>query len=151
MKVEEVTMIDKQVAIAASRETVFEFLVDPEKMRQWMGEEVKLDPQPGGIYRTDLNGRNIARGEFLEVEPPSRVLISFGWEGEGASVPAGSTRVEFTLTEDGDHTLLRLRHLDLPTEEVESHTDGWMHYLTRLTAVAEGRDPGPDPNLEMKE
>jgi uncharacterized protein YndB with AHSA1/START domain len=150
MMVEEVIMIDKQVKIAASRETVFSFLVDADKMRQWMGQEVTLDPQPGGIYRTDLNGRNIGRGEFLEVDPPSRVVISFGWEGEGVPVPSGSTRVEFILPADGEGTLLRLRHLDLPADEVESHTEGWMLYLTRLTAVAEGRDPGTDPNTEME-
>lgn len=153
MSVNEVTIFEKEVKIAASPETVFDFLINPKKMELWMGQsgKVDLDPQKGGIYRTDLNSRNIARGEFLEVEPYSRILISFGWEGEGVPVPAGSSKVEFSLSADGEGTLLRLRHLDLPATEVESHGQGWELYLSRLRDVVEGRDPGPDPNLEPGE
>jgi hypothetical protein len=27
----------------------------------------------------------------------------------------------------------------------DAHDGGWSNYLSRLAAVAEGRDPGPDP------
>lgn len=60
-------------------------------------------------------------------------------------MPPGSSRVEISLVEDGDGTIVRLRHLDLPTpEERESHARGWQHYLTRLTTAGPGGDPGPD-------
>ena len=51
----------------------------------------------------------------------------------------------FGLTPDGDGTLLRLRHTGLPAEEGETHTQGWAHYLQRLSIAAVGQDPGPDP------
>lgn len=153
MSINEATIFETEVKIAASPQTVFDFLINPEKMELWMGQsdKVDLDPQKGGIYRTDLNGSSIARGEFLEVESPSRLLISFGWEGEGVPVPAGSSKVEFNLSAEGEGTLLRLKHTDLPAAEVEIHGEGWGLYLSRLTDVVEGRDPGPDPNMEPGE
>ena len=151
MKVEEGTVIDKQVRIKADREQVFQFLIDPEKMSRWMGQNVTLDPKPGGKYRIDLNGRDIMLGEFLEVDPPSKVVMSFGWEGEDASVPAGSTKVEILLISEGDDTTVRLRHYGLTPEQAESHTEGWVHYLDRLAVAGVGKDPGPDPIAESKE
>ena len=39
-----------EVRIQARPETVFEFFVDPEKMRRWKGTEAELDPRPGGTW-----------------------------------------------------------------------------------------------------
>jgi len=59
-------------------------------------------------------------------------------------MPPGGSTVEILLTADGDRTLLRLIHRDLPDPAREAHRDGWTHYLSRLTVVATGGDPGPD-------
>jgi uncharacterized protein YndB with AHSA1/START domain len=144
--------VEREVRIAASPETVFDFLVDPEKQILWMGRRAELDARPGGIYRVEINEQSTARGEFVEVDPPSRVLMTFGWEGqetgEGAhDVPPGSSRVEVTLEPDGDGTLVRLRHYGLPEQAREMHGQGWELYLGRLAVAAAGGDPGPDPNL----
>lgn len=150
MKVGEETLVDKEVMIAAPQEQVFQFLIDSEKMSRWMGQNVALDPKPGGQYRIDLNGRNIMVGEFVEVEEPSRVVMTFGWEGDDA-VPPGSTRVEFHLMSEGEATTLRLLHYGLSAERAESHTEGWLHYMERLAVAAVGADPGPDPYAEVDE
>ena len=88
----------------------------------------------------------VARGEYVEIEPYTRVVFTWGWEGDGNPVPPGSTVVEVVLTPDGDGTILRLSHRDLPEAEREIHGHGWDHYLGRLAPAAAGRDPGPDPN-----
>ena len=89
---------------------------------------------------------DIAKGEYVEVTPFSRVVFTWGWESEGNPVPPGSSTVEITLVPDGEGTLVRLRHSGLPTDHArEQHSQGWAHYLNRLTFAAEGRDPGPDP------
>jgi hypothetical protein len=54
-----------------------------------------------------------------------------------------------TLTPEGDGTLVRLRHLDLPEQAREMHGQGWELYLGRLGIAAAGGDPGPDPNLRV--
>ena len=141
----ETDVVEREVRIAARPETVFAFFADPVKMLRWKGISATLDPRPGGIYQVDMNGRNIARGEYLEVAPHSLVVFSWGWEGEGSPLPPGSSTVEISLTADGDGTILRLRHLLLTAEQREAHGEGWEHYLSRLVIAAEGRDPGPDP------
>jgi uncharacterized protein YndB with AHSA1/START domain len=143
--------VEREVRIAARPETVFEFFTDPEKMIRWKGRRAELDARPGGTYRVEINDQAVALGEYVEVDPPGRIVFTWGWEGqEGGqgehAVPPGSSRVEITLEPHGDGTLVRLRHLDLPAEAREIHGQGWDLYLGRLAAVAGGGDPGPDPN-----
>ncbi len=137
--------VEKEVRIAARPETVYAFFTDPEKMARWMGIEITLDPVPGGIFRVDITGQNKANGHYVELTPHSRIVFTWGWEGD-AAVPPGSTTVEVSLIPDGDGTVLRLMHSDLPTPESrERHSEGWDHYTTRLATAAEEGDPGPDP------
>jgi uncharacterized protein YndB with AHSA1/START domain len=85
--------------------------------------------------RIDVDGEHIALGEFREVDPPHRVVMTWGWETNNA-VPPGSTTVEITLTQDGAGTILRLRHHGLPNEiERRSHLGGWELYTGKLAVV----------------
>jgi uncharacterized protein YndB with AHSA1/START domain len=137
--------VEREVRIQASPEIVFAYFTDPIKMLRWKGVQAELDPRPGGTYRVDINGKDIVHGQYLVMEPPHRVVFTWGWEGEGHPVPPGSSTVEVTLTPDGDGTLLRLRHYDLPDGGGAGHAEGWDHFLPRLSVAATGGDPGPDP------
>lgn len=137
--------VELEVRIDARPETVFAFFTEPEKLLRWMGIGAELDPRPGGIFRLDVTGRDISRGEYLEVVPHSRIVFSFGWEGEEQAAPAGSSIVEVTLTPDGEGTRLRLRHHGLPEAALAEHRHGWGHYLGRLSIAAAGGDAGVDP------
>lgn len=141
----ETTEVEREMRIAARPETIFPFFTDPARMMRWKGMHVALDPRPGGLYRVDLNGRDIVRGEYVELVPYSRVVFTWGWEGDNAPVPPGASTVEVTLVADGDGTLLRLRHFQLPRATFEPHAQGWDHYLPRLASAASGGNPGPDP------
>jgi uncharacterized protein YndB with AHSA1/START domain len=145
----ETTTVEREIAIAARPETVWEFFVDPEKHGRWMGMSVDLDPRPGGAWRTAVVPGHTASGEFVELDPPRRLVYTFGWEPDGDGpnrVPPGSSTIEVELVPDGDGTLLRFTHRDLPgAESVESHSQGWDHYLARLAIAAPGGDPGSDP------
>jgi len=137
--------IEREIRIEASPEAVFAYFTDPAKMRRWMGLDAKLDPVPGGVFRVDINGRDVARGEFVEVTAPARVVFTWGWEADGHAIPPGSTTVEATLTADRNGTLVRVVHRGLPGEEaVAGHAEGWDHFLPRLVDAGSGRDPGPD-------
>jgi uncharacterized protein YndB with AHSA1/START domain len=90
-------------------------------------------------------GEHAARGEYVAVEPPSRVVFTWGWEEEDASVGPGASTVEVTLEPDGDGTLVRLVHTGLPDDQSrQRHGMGWDHYLARLVIAAAGGDAGPD-------
>jgi uncharacterized protein YndB with AHSA1/START domain len=129
--------------VAAPPEAVFDFLVDPEKILRWMGTEIEIEPEAGGKFWLNVNGSDIAVGSYTEVDPPRRVSFTWGWDGSD-DVPPGSSMVTITLTPDGTHTILELRHAGLPRGADDEHVKGWTHFLPRLTAVAEGRDPGSD-------
>jgi uncharacterized protein YndB with AHSA1/START domain len=104
-----------------------------------MGVGAELDARPGGRYRIDVDGVHIASGVYEIIDPPRRLVMSWGWEGH-PTVPPGSTTVEITLTSDRGATVLTLRHLGLPGEgERRAHTEGWIQYLSQL-AAAGGRD-----------
>jgi uncharacterized protein YndB with AHSA1/START domain len=137
--------VEREIAIAASPETVWELLVDPDLAIRWMGQVATLDVRPGGGYRVEVIPGHTASGEFVEVDRPRRLVHTWGWEGE-SGVPPGSSTVEYELVPNGDGTLLRFTHRDLPSAEAaESHEHGWDHYLERLETAAAGGDPGPDP------
>jgi uncharacterized protein YndB with AHSA1/START domain len=148
----EQVVVEREVAIAARPETVWDFLVDPEKQQRWMGQDVTFDLRPGGAYRMEIIPTHVASGVFVEIDPPRRLVYTWGWEPrEGAEpnpVPPGSSKVEIDLVRDGEGTRLRFVHRDLPSAEAaESHSHGWDHYLERLKTVAGGGDPGADPWL----
>jgi predicted dithiol-disulfide oxidoreductase (DUF899 family)/uncharacterized protein YndB with AHSA1/START domain len=149
--VSEINAVVSERHIDASPETVFAFLVDPERMVRWMGTRAELDARPGGTLAIDVTGTARARGEFVEVVPPARVVFTFGWEGD-PTVPPGSSTVEITLTPDAAGTSVRLVHRGITTAEMrEQHSLGWNHYMARLAVVGAGGDPGPDPNLAVRQ
>jgi uncharacterized protein YndB with AHSA1/START domain len=126
----------KEIWIDAAPEKVFPYLVEPDLLTTWIGEESWNDPRPGGVFRLKFDSENVVRGEFVEIDPPRRVVYTWGSE-ERESLPAGSTRVAFDLEPENGGTRVRLRHSDLPTEqEVEQHTKGWDHFLPLLAEVA---------------
>jgi uncharacterized protein YndB with AHSA1/START domain len=146
MTVTEIDAVVSEIHIAAPPEVVFAYFVDPEKMRRWFGSHVQLEPRPSGTYAADINPQARARGAYLEVVPPSRVVFTFGWQDD-PNVPPGSTTVEVTLARDNEGTQVRLVHRGLQTPEMrQQHRHGWDHYVARLGVAAAGGDPGPDPN-----
>ena len=139
------TVYERTLAIDASPETVWEFLVDPEKLMRWKGINADLDAQPGGTFRCEVIPGHIARGEYVEIDKPNRLVFTWGWDGS-EDVPPGSSTIEIELASDGDGTSLRFVHKDLPNAEaIASHAHGWDHYLPRLEVAAAGGSPGEDP------
>ncbi|MEU9700619.1 SRPBCC domain-containing protein [Streptomyces sp. NPDC047981] len=135
--------------IAARPETVFGFFTDREKWLSWMGADGTFSFEPGGAYRTRVTGENIAAGHFVTVDPPKRLVFTWGWETGPMPVPPGSSTVEITLEPTADGTLLRLVHSGLPSPEAcAAHAEGWQHYVGRLAVRAEGGDPGADAWME---
>ncbi len=144
------TGIHRELSIAARPETVWEFFVDPRKAERWMGISALLDPRPGGEYRVEVLSGNVAVGEFVEVDPPHRLVWTWGWTDQSQSpVPPGSSTIEVELVPEGDGTLLRFTHSGLPdADATQKHAHGWDHYLERLETAARGDDPGRDTWLD---
>lgn len=131
------------VWIDAAPERVFRYFTEPEAMVRWMGDYARLDPRPGGEFTVDVNGVPV-RGTYVEVDPPRRLVLSWGFAGNH-ELPPGASRVEVSLTPDGSGTRVVIVHTDLPESQAHEHDTGWPHFLDRLAVAAPGGDPGPDP------
>ena len=131
--------------VAARPETIFRFFADDRRWLIWQGVDAEIDLRPGGVFRVNVTGDGFASGRFVEVVPNRKLIFTWGWEDPGSPLPPGSSTVEIELIEAPNGTLLRLTHKDLPESEREIHRFGWENYAARLSAVGEGRDPGPDP------
>ena len=93
-------LVEVTVHIAARPETVFTYFTDPVRYVQWMGSRATLEPVPGGVYRVGMRDGVQAAGEFVEVDPPHRLVFTWGWTHDHAVAP-GSTRVVVTLGRGG--------------------------------------------------
>ncbi|MET8909018.1 SRPBCC family protein [Micromonospora sp. NPDC004551] len=122
--------------IKAPPEVVFPYLTDPALIVRWIGDKAELDPQPGGVFSLDM-GDVAARGVYLTVEPPYRVVFTWGIPGNDALPPGGST-VEIVLTPDGDDTMVVLTHRGVPPTLLDTHRAGWEDRLGRLSLAAAG-------------
>ena len=131
------------VDIAAPPEAVYPYLITAEAIVTWMGDYAVLDAQPGGVFHLDINGVPV-RGRFLELDPPHRLLISWGHAGSDR-LPPGASTVEITLTPIPTGTRVTVEHRGLPPDQAAQHAIGWPHFLGRLRAAGRGDDPGLDP------
>jgi uncharacterized protein YndB with AHSA1/START domain len=138
-------LIDKTIFIDAAPEHVYELLIDAESLMEWMAPQARSDPRPGGELTWTHQAGDSVVGRFIDLVPARRVVFSFGWDRRDVEVPAGSTVVEIDLTPHRGGTVLRLVHRGLAGPMADAHDGGWTNYLSRLAALAEGRDPGPDP------
>jgi uncharacterized protein YndB with AHSA1/START domain len=130
--------------ISARPSIVFEAVTTAEGVAAWFGPDdlpvvrAEMDARVGGTYRVHfrtLDGLDHeACGEFLEVVPPRRVVMSWRWASGGELDEAGRTsRVEIQLTPMGDGTELTFTHAALSSEASEkSHAQGWAGALDKL-------------------
>jgi len=126
--------ITATVHIEAPPERVFEYFTRPEALLRWMGHHAVLDPTPGGEFTVDIRGVPV-RGRYLEVEPPSRLLISWGHAGSDR-LPPGTSRLEIRLHPVAGGTTVTISHRGLPQPEATGHRQGWRQFLDQLASAA---------------
>lgn len=133
--------------LAAPPERVFAACVDVEQLADWWGPSgftcpsIELDARPGGRFRIVMQPPEgevfHLRGEFREVEPPSRLVYTFEWEEPDPD--DRETLVTLTFRPDGDGTRLVLDHGPFATQaRYALHEAGWRETLDRLeTSLAD--------------
>jgi uncharacterized protein YndB with AHSA1/START domain len=118
------------ITIDASAAEVFPYLIDPSLLTRWIGRWADLDPRPGGLFALDV-GSAAVRGTFVVVEPPERVMITWGVPGSD-ELPPGESTVEILLSAEGDQTVVELTHRGLSDDQRARHQRGWASYLPAL-------------------
>lgn len=136
--------IVKEVHIDATPETLFGFFTEPEKLTRWFCSEATTDPHPGGInHQTHPggegaeNGPYYLRGEFVEVEHPSRVTFTFDFLDQNGDHEPNPGLVEVALTPaPGGGTDLRLTHSgEFTAEQRAEDSGGWDMHLANLAKL----------------
>jgi uncharacterized protein YndB with AHSA1/START domain len=127
--------------ILARPAIVFDALTTPDGIACWWGPDegpvliAETDVREGGRFRVrfrKLDGsEHETTGQYLEVRPPERLVMSWRWLG-GQEDP-GESRVEIDLRPIAEGTELTLIHAGLSSEETRrDHEDGWLGALDKL-------------------
>jgi uncharacterized protein YndB with AHSA1/START domain len=124
------------VLVAAEPAEVYEYFTRPEAMVSWMGQYAELDPRPDGVFAVDIEGAPV-RGRYKELDPPGRVVFTWGFAGSD-DLPPGASTVEVLLTKEPGGTRVEITHSGLPDRERAKHARSWRHFLDRL-ALASGQ------------
>lgn len=121
------------IVIEAPPDEVFRYFTEPDAITAWMGDSAQVDPQPGGAFVLRLDDR-VVEGRYIEVSPPSRIVISWGRRGSRELPPHAST-LTVQIVAEGPSTRVTVVHTGLPRSEQERHALGWQFYLGRLETL----------------
>jgi len=139
-------VLDLQLVVASPRERIFTALTDAAEVARWWGPhgytmaETDLDLRVGGGYRFTMQppagDRFHLAGEFLEIEPPRRLVYTFRYEEPDPD--DRQTVVTLSLEEFGDTTHVSLSQGEFATEaRLELHRSGWTDSFERLSELTE--------------
>ena len=119
---------------AAPRARVFQAFTEEAELVRWWGPEgfdvpeLRLDPRPGGAWRTCMRAPDgkvyCVGGVYRVFEPPARLVMTWTWESD--SMAGVETLVTLEFREDDGGTELVLTHEGLPRPEArDKHEEGW--------------------------
>jgi len=130
--------------IAARRAIVFEALVTAEGIQSWWGPDdrpaisAEVDARVGGGFRVRFRTadglEHECAGEFLAIEKPERVVMSWRWTHNGQLDERDKvSHVEIRLRAIETGTELTLVHSLLSNEDsARAHEGGWDGALQKL-------------------
>ena len=141
-------VVDMTWVLDAPRERVFRALTEPTALAKWWGPsgfttpEIELDLRVGGGYRFGMQPPEgelfHLAGEFVAIEPPSRLVYTFRWEEPDPD--DRETIVSLSLDDLGDATEVSLSQGEFATEaRLDLHRSGWTDSFVKLRALVESR------------
>jgi uncharacterized protein YndB with AHSA1/START domain len=129
--------VSAEIEVEASIDAVYAMFTDPAQLVRWIGIRAMLEPRAGGQFRFELMPGEFCSGRYIELDPPRRVVFTWGWESGALPVEPGSSTVTVELTTSGDITHVQLTHAGLSKQMRDHHAGGWANFLPKLKEVAE--------------
>jgi uncharacterized protein YndB with AHSA1/START domain len=141
-------VLDRTLTIRARPATVFAYFTDSGRWAAWWGEGSTIEPRPGGEVRIRYPNGIEAGGRVLAIEPPERIVFSFGY-ASGEPMPLGASRVTIELAAVDAGTRLALRHELADATLRDQHVQGWRYQLALFAnAVADAQLAGLDATID---
>ena len=137
--------IVQQVVFPTDRDDLFGWFVEPARLASWMGETAAVDARPGGVFSCTLPGGQAWDGVVMEIDAPSRLVVTLGWRDPSVGLAAGMSLVEWDFALDARGSRLRMVHQHVPGELLVLLNDAWGRLFARLRNVLAGRAAGPHP------
>lgn len=106
----------------------------------WIVGNAEVDPCVGGGYRVTFGPEPdgdayVEEGTYTIVDPITRL----GWDGRVSGEGMDdSSRIDITLTPDGDGTVVDVVESGLSEESAADHEEGWTWALERLEGALAG-------------
>ncbi len=92
--------ITREMDVPAGREEVWRRLTEPDRLSEWLADEVSVELAPGGDLRVRTEEGEERTGWIEEVEEPRR--LSFWWQSDREQ-EASRVQLELEDTAEGTH------------------------------------------------
>lgn len=144
------------IYIAAKTATVWDGLINREITKKYWARHNKSDWKIGSKWEhVRMDGTNIVdvHGQVLEVEPPTKLVVTWnGLEGSKTREHAPSV-VTYDLVALGPDTKLTVTHRRLDKDSVmhKGVTQGWQAVLSNLKTILETGKPLSTDEWEHRE
>jgi len=103
--------VTREIVLAAPRDEVWEAITRPERLADWFGGEIDLDPVPRGKVEHRAPDGSRRSGRVVSVDRPLRLVL---WWTDDEDDAVG-TRVEFVLLTHDEGTLLTVTESEAPS------------------------------------
>ena len=117
---------DIDIWIDAPPALVFEYFTDTDRFLEWQGPSAEFELRPGGLYRVEYGDAAVIVGEFVEIDPPRRLVYARRLEGRDAP----PSRVEIDLVPERNGTRVCVHQTGFAADEGVER--GWPHFLGQL-------------------
>jgi uncharacterized protein YndB with AHSA1/START domain len=127
-----VSTVRREIVLPVERERAWALLTEPAELREWLADEVELEPEEGAPVRAVWFASGEEREGVVE-EVEDRRRLRFRWDDDATGVPS---RVEWTLDDAPGGTRVVVEERPLVPLEVAGIPLHWRPRAIGATALA---------------
>src|SRR5215218_800299 len=123
--------VRREIVLPVERERAWALLTEPGELREWLADDVELEPEEGAPLRVAWASGEEREGVVEEVEEERR--LRFRWDDGATGIPS---RVEWTLDDAPGGTRVVVEEQPLVPLELGGAALRWRPRATGITALA---------------
>ncbi|MEO5819921.1 MAG: SRPBCC family protein [Vicinamibacteraceae bacterium] len=132
-------LLERTVDIGAPVDVVFEYFTDNALWAAWWGPGSAIDARPGGRMLIRHNNGIEVTGEVVDVDPPRRIVFTYGYASSDQQPKVGGSQVTIALEPHGTSTRLSLTHAFAEVAHRGAFVQGWRFQLSVFATVLADR------------